>query len=265
MGFGFMAAEGVFAQSADLMVVPSYYVRADGNDADSGTSEDAPFKTLAKAVEAAAKTTAKKIIVIGTLAGNTVIEDADPTVQERARFVDKPGDKMGTVGIEWSADERDPDEILITGKPDASGTERAILAPANHDADILTILASTVRLEHIELSGLRTTDNNVAAVWVEDSVVTLAKGAKITQNRGKAGAGIYGNKRVEIIRDDAEASGNEADNYNGVRLVPTSVLVMRDKAHIIGNKAAENGGGVSLSGSSLFMHDDSFISDNSGQ
>jgi ABC-type glycerol-3-phosphate transport system substrate-binding protein len=55
------------SKTSDLTGVTSYYVRADGNDKNTGTSEDSPFKTLTKALEAAEKTSVKKITVIGTL------------------------------------------------------------------------------------------------------------------------------------------------------------------------------------------------------
>jgi hypothetical protein len=39
----------------------SYYVSANGNDKNDGRSEDAPFKTFAKAVDAALKGTVKTV------------------------------------------------------------------------------------------------------------------------------------------------------------------------------------------------------------
>jgi hypothetical protein len=71
-------ASGPKAAAPDLTGVTSYYVRADGNDKNAGISGDAPFKTLQRTLEAAAKTPVKKVTVIGTLAGNTTIQAADP-------------------------------------------------------------------------------------------------------------------------------------------------------------------------------------------
>jgi hypothetical protein len=129
----------------DLTGVTSYYVRADGNDTNAGTNEAAPFKTLAKAVEAAAKTSVKKITVIGTLAENTTIKDADSTDKMPQKIIDATGEQdmakamagLRVATITWSLDERNPDEILITGKSDASGAERAVLTPASKKDPIL--------------------------------------------------------------------------------------------------------------------------------
>jgi hypothetical protein len=57
------------AAAPDLTGVSSYYARADGDDGNAGISEDAPFRTLQRAVAAA--TPVRKITVIGTLAGHT--------------------------------------------------------------------------------------------------------------------------------------------------------------------------------------------------
>ena len=97
----------------DLTGVTSYYVRADGSDRNAGISEDAPFKTL----------------------------------------------------------------------------QRAVLTPAKHDASILVITSSTVRLEYIELSGLKSTIH--ASALDAGGTVTLGLGAKITKNVSKGGTGIF--------------------------------------------------------------------------
>jgi hypothetical protein len=251
-----------------LTGVTSYYVRADGSDANAGTSETAPFKTLAKAVEEAAKTQVKKITVIGTLAGNTQIEKTDPTENIPKKYMDATGGqdiaevldaRIGVATIDWSLDERDPDEILITGKPDASGAERAVLTPEDHDKPILTILSSTVRLEHIEISGQKSVKSALFAIAVSGTL-TLAQGARITKN---IGGGIWGHLGVVIMRDDAEVSYNEGRDNVGVYLERGSVMVMFDKSRVTGNKAANNGGGVAMEGSSLLMYGSSSISGNS--
>ena len=53
--------------NAGTAAAPTYYVRANGNDQNSGLSEDAPFKTLHRAVDAANKRNIKTITVLGTL------------------------------------------------------------------------------------------------------------------------------------------------------------------------------------------------------
>jgi hypothetical protein len=90
--------------------------------------------------------------------------------------------------------------------------------------------------------------------------LTLARGAKITNNRG---GGLTAYNVVVIMRDDAEVSNNEGVYYVGVYLEGGSVGVMLDKALITGNKADKNGGGVALNGSSLLMQDNAAITGNS--
>jgi hypothetical protein len=248
------------ASAPDLTGVTSYYVRADGDDKNAGTSEAAPFKTLEKAVEAAAKTPVKRITVIGTLTKGTVIKGTDPTPRKITKYVKAAGDKVGYAEIDWSLDENDPDEILITGKPDASGAERAVLKPAEGDTGILIVL-STIRLEHIEISGLNSTESGYA-VLLGEGTLTLARGTKITKTSGDIN-GISATMGVVIMRDDAEISDNEGESFGtGAFLSSGSVLVMLDKSRITGNKAA-SGGGVALSGSSLIMRGTAAITGNS--
>jgi hypothetical protein len=268
MGF-VLAGCGSTPAAPDLTGVTSYYVRANGNDKNAGTSEAAPFKTLAKAVEAAAKTPVKKITVIGTLAGNTIIKDTDKTAKIPTKSFQSVvvngisivrADLPGVAEIDWSVDEKDPDEILITGKPDASGAERAVLTPAKHNTAILIIGISTVRLEHIEISGLKSTEE-LSGVLIGNGVLTLARGAKITNNRD---GGLYANNSVVIMREDAEVSNNEGANLVGVSLANGSLLVMRDTSRVTGNKTTDGaGGGVALNGASLLMQDNAEISGNS--
>ncbi|MDR3115706.1 MAG: hypothetical protein LBU25_09330 [Treponema sp.] len=254
--------------AVDLTGLTSYYVRADGNDKNPGTSEAAPFKTLARAVEAAAKTSVKKITVIGTLVENVVINETDSMDNRPQKIIDATGGQdiakaltgLGLATITWSLDEHDPDEILITGKPGASGPERAVLTPADQNDVTLGLTYSNLRLEHIEISGVNTTKNLPAVVVA--GTLTLAKGAKITNNTN--GGGIYAIGGVVIMRDDAEVSHNQGNDNVGVYLELGSVMVMFDTSHITGNKAvAGNGGGLALSGSSLIMRDNSSITANS--
>ncbi|MDR1229954.1 MAG: hypothetical protein LBK61_00990 [Spirochaetaceae bacterium] len=257
---------------SDLTGVTTYYVRADGNDKNAGTSEKKPFKTLQRAVEAAAKTSVKKITVIGTIVGNTMIKDADPTRKKLAKMMDATGGQdiaqllanpTGVLSVQGSLDEPDPEEILITGKPDATGEERAVLVPpANNEGMTLGIVMSTVRLEHIEIGGL-----NKSGVTVLAGVLTLAQGAKVAKGSGENVSAISALlSSVVIMRDDAEISNNETSGNGadgaGVMLM-ASVMAMFDNALITGNKTTGNGGGIMLAGASLNMYGNSAISGNS--
>jgi hypothetical protein len=266
---------GSAPKAADLTGVTSYYVRANGNDKNAGISEDAPFKTPVRAVEAAAKTTVKKITVIGTLVENVKIAATDSTIKLPTKFMDVTGEKsieevmanqVGVATINWSLDEGDPDEILITCKPGASAVERAVLTPASNDPKAvatLTIANSTVRLANIEISGMNS-NGDMSVILVAFGTLTLEQGTKITKNVSAGATGIFAVGGVVIMRDDAEFSGNEGKDNAGFYLDRGSVAVMFGKSLISGNKAkGGNGGGVALQGSSLLMHDDAAITGNS--
>jgi hypothetical protein len=106
--------------SVDLTGVTSWYVNAAiGADSNAGTSEAAPFKTLQKAVDAAAATAVKKITVIGKVTGETNIKNTDATVRKLNTFIDERDgnlslDRPKTLLAEAMNGE-DPDTITITG------------------------------------------------------------------------------------------------------------------------------------------------------
>jgi hypothetical protein len=263
MGCGSSPKASPQAAAPDSTGVSTYYVRADGDDKNAGTSEVAPFKTLQRAVEAAAATSAKKITVIGTLAGNTTIEDTDPSVQKRNGII---FDGINILAANTSGGERDPDSITITGKPDASGQERAVLTSPDGDYTV-NILNSTIIFENIEISG----NPSDPALFVALSHVTLGTGTKIINNSsteaGKIeigdGGGITAIWSILVMRDNAEVSGNKAAEQGGGLFLQESVLAMHNNSIIAGNNAESRpGGGVYLQDSALDMYDAAQISGN---
>jgi hypothetical protein len=246
----------------DLTGVTSYYVRANGNDRNSGISEDAPFQTLERAVQAASTTAVKKITVIGTLTGYTKIENTDPTplLTRKVMYGNMTvlsDSVLGTAEVVGSYDDPDPEEILITGKPGATGAERAVLRYAEGAECILLVTRSTVRLEHIEISG----SSSGYTIGVTYGAVTLAEGAVATNNTRSAT--VMALRGIIIMRDNASVSGNEGTHNVGVYLANGSVLVMRDEASITNNKSANNGGGLAMEGSSAYLLGNAKISGNS--
>jgi hypothetical protein len=193
------AAAGEPSATPDLTGVTLYYVRADGSDTNAGTSEDAPFKTLAKAVEAAAKTPVKKITVIGTLNGQTDIADSGP------------------------------DEILITGKADSPEAEKAFLKPladpGNRENGIMISGVTNIRLEQITITGYPS--NGIVIAESKETTLTVGQGAVITGNgrnaikKARFGGGILVIGGTLILQGNAAVTGNYATN-GGESVLPAA-------------------------------------------
>jgi hypothetical protein len=230
-----------------LTGVTSYYVRADGSDANAGTSETAPFKTLAKAVQEAAGTPVKKITVMGTLIGQTDIKDSGA------------------------------DEILITGKADASGAEKALLKPRaepqtedNAETGIHVSGLSNIRLEHITITGYLL--RGIFMNGSEQSILTVGQGAAISGNGGNedlrinTGGGIAMNDGTLVIQSDAAITGNYAGDGGGIAVFGGTLLI-RDEARITGNTADNEqefhgGGGLLIVGVTATVGGNALIADN---
>jgi len=265
------------SKTPDLTGVTTYYVCADGSDKNTGISEEMPFQTLAKAVESALKTNIKKITVIGTLDGSTTIKgNVQPTISAVAEHpvteMEVGGQKVVSVNmtapafaqIKGSYDEPDPNEILITGKPGASGNERAILTNSKNADNILRIEKATVRLENIEISGFVSTNSRSRCIRVWTGVLIIGQDAKVTNNKLIGVQAIEGG--VIIMRDNAEVSNNQSNGGNtGVYLETGSVMVMLDNAIIKENKAIGqgSGGGVAITKATLIMRGNATIANNS--
>jgi hypothetical protein len=229
----------------DLTGVGSYYVRADGDDKNPGTSEAAPFKTLQRAVEAAAKTFVKKITVIGTIAGDTKIMDSGSA------------------------------EILITGKVDGRETEKAFLRPPSAEVNAIIEIdgVSNIRIEHIIITGDGTTITR--GIWVdnEESILALGQGTVVSGNGGNAdrrmnvGGGILVSHGTLIMQGNAAVTGNYAGEGGGVA-VGVGTFLMKDDARIAENTADDgrefNGGGGVLvaDGATLTMEGNAVIESN---
>jgi hypothetical protein len=170
-----LCAAFAFAQAAPR----SYYVRADGNDDNNGRSEEAAFKTMTKAVEAAKAGIIKRITVIGTItAPNSFTIEAAGT-----------------------------DEILITGKADAGDVEKAVITA------YIFISGSKVRFTHIKLD-VSHSPTSKGGIRVFNSTVTLDENTLVTDETAKKnrksigsvfGIGATGENEATLIM-----SGNAA-------------------------------------------------------
>ena len=229
------------SKEPDLTGVTSYYVRADGNDSNAGISEDKPFKTLAKAVLAASKTKVKTVTVIGKLdTGEIVIKDS------------------GT------------DEILITGKADASDSEKAVLTVAelpDRGANTVQITGnSNIKLEYITLN----TGSSMAIIFASGNNVklTLGKNSVVSGNGkdaeigSKYGGGILMLDGTLIMMDNATVTNCLAERGGGIAVPRNGKMIMQDNAVISNNYASVSGGGVYLEDSNLEIKNNAIIKGN---
>jgi nucleoid-associated protein YgaU len=202
----------------------SYYVKAGGNDANNGFTEDTAFKTLAQAVQAAASGSIKTITVLGRLEINSerdIIKDTGAA------------------------------EITITG----SATAPAILTPWDLFCSVLVQGNSNIRFEQITI---RDFDNG--GLVVQDATVTLGAGARITANNSYGGGGLRIKNGKVIMQNGSEIVNNEySEVYEnmggygaGVELDGGS-LTMMEGSRIAGNIAHGVGGGVYISAGSFVM------------
>lgn len=204
------------------------YVSARGDDENDG-SESAPIKTLKEAVLMAVLLDIfdmdARIIVVGTL--NVTSEGIEPGDDHLFHFMDT-GDR----------------QILITGKPGATGSERAVLS--GRDSGAMTVYASNtnIRFENIEISG---GEGDVIGLGIgidTGANVTLGPGAVV---RGNSGGGIYVGDAACIIN-----GGEVRDNSNtGIIVGEKGVLTMRSGT-IRDNRTSGNAGGVYVSSGGRF-------------
>lgn len=194
------------AAYAQTTVQRSLYVSAQGDDNNNnGRSETTPYKTLMKAVEAANAGVIKTITILGTIYDT--------------------GIKIEQSGA---------DEILITGKPDASEAEKAVISMGLE-------VGGKFRFTHIQLASITRT--------YRSATVTLGAGAVVT-NGGRWG-GVSGVATL-IMTDDAtitgcnnggvsgcsdvNMSGNASITNNGGRGIDSYDVTMSGHAKVSGNK-----------------------------
>jgi len=224
--------------SAQTPNTASYYVRANGNDSNNGTTEATPFMTLAKAVTEASKTNVKKITVIGTLAGQTVIKDS------------------GTA------------EILITGKANASASEKAVLTSSAEKTNTVQITGnSNIKLEYLTLN----TSTNMSIIFANGNNVklTLGKNSVISGN-GKDveiyatyGGGVLMVGGTLIMMDNAIVTNCKAHRGGGVAVPEDGKMIMQDNAVISNNYSYIAGGGVYVGDDAVLeLHNNAIIKSN---
>jgi hypothetical protein len=231
----------------------AYYVRADGNSRNPGTSETAAFPDLYYALNKAKENPAiTKIVVIGALE----VENEIVTFNNNMRR-----------GL----------SLTITGKPDATEQERAVLR-GHGSARVLNIASvgylwegkmtyydTRYRLEHITVTGGIAAGADEAGTGGgilvnHEATLTLGPGVLITGNHAVNGGGIAVAKNSSLIIEGGEISDNIAENTGGGLYAENKVITMKS-GKISGNQAV-NGGGVYTSEATEFVLEDGEISDN---
>jgi predicted outer membrane repeat protein len=210
----------------------TYYVKIAGNDSNDGLTEAAPFKTLSKAVSVASISSIKKITVLGRLGDvATEIVDSGET------------------------------EILITGKPNSSEQEKAVLVTATGLPRFVLITGkSRIRFEYMTFTG-----GKRSMLVVEDGAeVTLADGVVVAENSGNTGAGVYADNGTIYLKGNAQITKNDANSGGGFFIQNNSTLVVEDDVVISSNRAlVRNGGAINAqSGCTIMIRGNAKIVDN---
>jgi hypothetical protein len=236
LAFGLLAAG--CESLPDVTGVSTYYVRANGNDSNEGLSERKPFKTLARAIEAASGGTVKTITVLGTL---TV---ALPSITD--------------TGAE---------EILITGRADADTRNKAVLQSPKSVDPFIVGGNSRIRFEHLTLTG-----GTRGGIRVnEGATVTLGQGAVVSGNSRNYGGGIVVDKGTLVLCGNALVTKNTANSGGGIAVLGSGTILMQDDALVSENETDTNsegkdgeGGGVYAEGAEITLEGNAAIVNNKG-
>jgi predicted outer membrane repeat protein len=208
----------------------SYYVRANGNDQNNnGRSETTPFKTLRRAIEVASQGTIRRITIIGTL--NQASESSNS--------------RDGVFVINYQGKE----ELTITGKPDASQQQKAILSARGTNKRVVYKTRGLIRFENIEISGANINENG-AGIFIEfTSGLTLGSGTRVVNNiTSRRGGGLYiGESSSILIEEGSEISQNSAILGGGIYVGDWGILKI-SAGNITGNVAGNDGGGLYYAG-----------------
>ena len=223
----------------------SIYVSARGNDNNDGLSEARPVNSFLTAFRLTGSGSIKRITVIGTLDGVNDINSGISQILHKANF---------TLGLR-----RDYDydgEIIISGKPDASSIERAVLTTVDAAVNVVYVgFGVKIRFEYIEISGGRD-----GIYIIEDAQVTLGTGAVVRDNSGIG---------IAIIGGSCIINGGEVlDNHlHGVGVINEGVLTLSDGIIMNngGRATSLDGGGVSISNNSRFTMSGGTISNNKNE
>ena len=252
------ACAGVFAQQ-------SIYVSANGNDDNDGLSEARPLKDLFVAVLLAFSNDINRITVIGTL-------------DLRSEGLVDSWDSVFNFMYLGS------DELLITGKQGATGTERAVLSGRGSGKAVVNITTGKIRFQNIEIFGGEGSLENTRGYGLyisPNGSVTLGQGAVIRNNASGGvllmgtciidGGEILENSNPGIfiggnltMRSGSIRNNRSSGNAGGVGIIDGGRFTMSGGT-ISGNAANQAGGGVYVASGGRFDQTGGTISGNTAR
>lgn len=243
----------------------SYYVSARGNNINDGLSEASSLKSLSFAVRRAIENGIYTVTVIGTL----------------DKLSEQPNISTASV---FSLLTRSNRELLITGKKNAAGPDRAVLSALGSNRSVLGVANSlSLRIENIEISGGENVSDEIrtgAGIIIrQGATVTLGVGA-IVKNNENYGAMFDG----KLIIDGGEISNHYGEfavfiqengvltmhngliknNYTtkfNIMIAPGGSFVMHGGS-ISNNKIPHAGGGVYIFENGNFIMSGGSINNN---
>ncbi|MFP3090457.1 hypothetical protein LQZ21_09045 [Treponema sp. TIM-1] len=215
-------------------LLPSYYIKSDGNDCSDGRSKDTAFKTLSKAVEAA-KTGIKRITILDILTDES----------------EKAGDPESVFIIKNSG----PECITISGyvcsafRRTISWGDTGLSAKQTHKRVLKITGNSHIRLLYITISDGNMDASDGGGILLEGGSLILGKETRVMDNYAKKGGGIAVDKKgvlkmmsydknigASIIRNHAQYNGGGVLVYNMGQFELVDGVISE-------NKSTEFGGG----------------------
>ena len=229
----FLAASGVQDKDA-----AAYYVDSQGNDANHGLSRAAPFKTLAKAMDAASRSRIKRVTVVGTLTEESECESGFPRDSESVFYIQNTGGNEITI--------RGINQAKLT----AQGTSKRVVKIDG---------MSRVRFEYLLISdGSPRLDPGGGIYLGDGAAAVLGEGALVRDNRAGIGGGVFAlgidpsaggeDLLTELVIDGGRVLGNHAKGTQGE--AGGGLYIRYGVCRMINGEVAENtaeddsGGGI---------------------
>ncbi len=224
----------------------SFYVKATGNDDNSGRNEDTPFKTLHKAFEAVSQSSINKITIIGTLTN-----ESENLRENSIFFIRYPAQK----------------DIYVVGK------DNAVLSGVNPKITKSILFVATyndvcITFENIELSGLKDTNNSSHAIFLGNGNLSL-KNCKIINNSSIGnGTGLY-ISRGKCAIDNTEFKNNKSSEDGGAIFCNSDLSgdcsLSLNNCVFTDNTSEKNGGAIFSNYVGIVSISNSFFKNNSAK